>query len=298
MRFKHNKYPFLSKKVIIVILIIPGCLLLFIKHLNLSFPYRVKEVIDGDTIRLENHKIIRYIGLDTPELREKIKDEWIYSPRPFAEKAKSYNEKLVNGKVIKLKTDIQKIDNFGRILAYVYPVKEDFNDKNTNSLLSFWNKIKIFFNFTNKNYADDKMINVQILEKGYGVIYVCPPNLEHLEDFVKAQKKARKNKRGVWQSRIMPISYGDAKFHIGEIISIKGKIRNIKSKNKVIVLDFNKNKKFSLVIFKSNLKLFKNENILINNLLDKNVEAFGMVKLYNNMSQIVIHHPCQLKIIE
>jgi micrococcal nuclease len=74
-----------------------------------SETFRVKEVIDGDTIVLEDGTKIRYIGLNTPE-----------RDRPFYEEATEANRKLVENKEIRLEFDAVEIDRYGRTLAYVF----------------------------------------------------------------------------------------------------------------------------------------------------------------------------------
>ena len=61
----------------------------------------VKDVIDGDTIILEDDRRVRYIGIDTPELPHgTVKLEC------FAKEATQKNKELVLGKKIKL----EKVD--------------------------------------------------------------------------------------------------------------------------------------------------------------------------------------------
>ena len=71
--------------------------------------FRVKEVVDGDTIVLEDGTKVRYIGLNTPE-----------RDRPFYEEATDANRKLVENKEIRLEFDTVNIDQYGRTLAYVF----------------------------------------------------------------------------------------------------------------------------------------------------------------------------------
>ena len=71
--------------------------------------FRVKEVVDGDTIVLENGTRVRYIGLNTPE-----------RDRPFYEEATEANRKLVEGREVRLELDAVEIDQYGRTLAYVF----------------------------------------------------------------------------------------------------------------------------------------------------------------------------------
>jgi len=71
--------------------------------------FRVKEVVDGDTIVLEDGTKIRYIGLNTPE-----------RDRPFYKEATDANRKLVEGREVRLEFDAVEIDQYGRTLAYVF----------------------------------------------------------------------------------------------------------------------------------------------------------------------------------
>ena len=69
---------------------------------------KVKRVVDGDTVVLENGSIVRYVGITAPENNE-----------PFERQSTDENKKLVEGKVVKLEYDNYKGDKFGRILAYL-----------------------------------------------------------------------------------------------------------------------------------------------------------------------------------
>ena len=72
---------------------------------------RVVRVIDGDTIELESGRLVRYIGIDTPELDY---DDC------FGQNAKEVNRLLVENKEVDLIQDVSVTDKYGRILAYVY----------------------------------------------------------------------------------------------------------------------------------------------------------------------------------
>jgi len=69
----------------------------------------VKRVIDGDTIVLEDNRIIRLIGVNTPE-----KHQWFY------QEATNKTKELVLGKEVILEYDKGRYDKYGRTLAYVY----------------------------------------------------------------------------------------------------------------------------------------------------------------------------------
>src|SRR3989338_3553255 len=85
---------------------------------NPSHNYTVSRVVDGDTIELSNRETVRYIGIDTPEIRERNGSGWAYNPRPYGEEAKKFNEKLVEGKSVRLEFDVQKRKKNKCLLAY------------------------------------------------------------------------------------------------------------------------------------------------------------------------------------
>ncbi|MEM7333092.1 MAG: thermonuclease family protein [Chloroflexota bacterium] len=73
---------------------------------------RVVEVIDGDTIRvrLDGEVVsVRYIGINTPE-----RDETCF------QEATNNNANYVENQTVRLVTDVNDTDRFGRLLRYVY----------------------------------------------------------------------------------------------------------------------------------------------------------------------------------
>jgi len=128
--------------------------------------YVVKRVIDGDTIQLQNGKFVRYIGIDTPETRKRVRGVWLYEPEPYSLDAKKLNSELVGGGRVELEFDSEEYDKYGRWLAYVH--------------------------------AEGKMVNEEILKAGCAKILVIPPNTKYLKRFKKAEQEAKYNKRGIW----------------------------------------------------------------------------------------------------
>jgi len=72
---------------------------------------RVVKVIDGDTIKLASGEMVRYIGINAPEIKK---------AECFAIEAKMKNQDLILGKTIKLEKDVSEKDSHGRLLRYVY----------------------------------------------------------------------------------------------------------------------------------------------------------------------------------
>jgi micrococcal nuclease len=225
---------------------------------------RVKEVIDGDTIVLSNNQHVRYLGMDTPEIRRNVNGVWVYDAQPFAEEAKALNQNLVEGKNARLEFDVEKKDKYNRLLAYCF-IGETF-------------------------------VNAKLLEEGLAVLYTSVPNIKHVDLFVKLQKQARENKKGIWQDiKIIPAE--KASQFIGKIEIVEGRVRNASVSEKAIYLNFGKNPKtdFTAVIFKDDLDLFNKDELVSNNFYKgKKLRVTGLIKEYNG-PEIIVSHPWQIE---
>ena len=76
--------------------------------------YRVRHVVDGDTIVLENGLHVRYNGMNAPETGHFVKDA-----APIALDATKRNIALVEDKRIRLKLGADPLDKYGRLVAHV-----------------------------------------------------------------------------------------------------------------------------------------------------------------------------------
>ncbi|MDD5449256.1 MAG: thermonuclease family protein [Candidatus Omnitrophica bacterium] len=122
----------------------------------------VTRVVDGDTIVIQGGLKVRYIGINTPETKHPKKPV-----EYFGREASEFNKKLVQGRQVNLKYDVQKFDKYGRLLAYVY--------------------------------VDGKFVNAKLVEEGYAQVFTMPPNVKYADLFLGLQRKARDEKRGLWQ---------------------------------------------------------------------------------------------------
>jgi micrococcal nuclease len=123
----------------------------------------VRRVVDGDTIDIspsvEGRSRVRLIGMDTPEVH--------FTTQPYGKEASAFAKRELDGKEVGLELDVQKIDPYGRLLAYVY-------------------------------LPDGRMFNEVLLEEGYAQVATFPPNVKYQERFLEAQREARGANRGLW----------------------------------------------------------------------------------------------------
>ena len=148
-------------------------LILFILFLSISCSNPqiliCTKVIDGDTIVLSNGEKVRLIGVDTPETKHPQKPV-----EYFGKEATAFTNKMVGGKVVKLKYDVQRRDKYGRLLAYVYLV-------------------------------DGTFLNAEIIKQGYGHVYTKVP-FKYLEKFKQYEEEAREAKRGLWKDEAISLN--------------------------------------------------------------------------------------------
>jgi micrococcal nuclease len=81
--------------------------------------YRVRAVVDGDTIVLENGLHLRYSGVNTPE-----SGRWVKDASPFSKEATARNAALVEGKRVRVKLGRDVFDPHGRVVGTVFVVPE------------------------------------------------------------------------------------------------------------------------------------------------------------------------------
>ena len=91
-------------------------------------PFKVAEVIDGDTVRLELLGKARLIGIDTPEKNEGEKLERIAKETHQTKKtiqqegqaATEFTVNLLQDSEVWVELGIEERDDFGRLLVYLY----------------------------------------------------------------------------------------------------------------------------------------------------------------------------------
>lgn len=228
---------------------------------------KVLDVIDGDTIKLSNGRLLRYIGLDTPEVRIKRNGKFEYDPQPFSLEATEYNRKLVEGKSIRVEFDVVKKDKYGRLLGYCF--------------------------------VGDVFVNAELIKQGYAVLYTWAPNVKYVDTFIALGKQARANKKGLWYD-FKTINHSQAHLYVNKIRAVRGEVANTYKSKKCVYLNFGKDWRtdFTVVIFNNVLASFTKKGIdPVVFYKNKKVEVVGRIKEYNG-PEIIVNSPSQIEVIE
>ena len=119
-----------------------------------TYNARVIKVIDGDTIDLEIDlgfhvkvtKRARLSGIDTYEKNSRLVFE-----RELAAKATALLTNILEKKIVKIKTLIDKEDKYGRILVEVYANDLDFENHNSVNIMLIQEGLALPYDGGNKN---------------------------------------------------------------------------------------------------------------------------------------------------
>lgn len=123
----------------------------------------VKNVIDGDTVRLANNRLLRLIGINTPEI-----DHEHNHSEPYAQEARETLMKLIGPqRRIEIQYGREREDRHGRLLGHVFS-REGIN------------------------------IQQRMLEEGLAFWIAIPPNLNSMQCYHDAEWKARAQSSGIW----------------------------------------------------------------------------------------------------
>jgi micrococcal nuclease len=123
----------------------------------------VVRVIDGDTVEVQHggsDRIIevRLIGIGTPE----IEPVECYGPE-----ASAFTERWLEGRLVKLEYDKERIDPYGRTLAFIIT-------------------------------EDGQLFNEMLVWWGFATVTTYLPNAKHVQAFERAERRARDQSLGLW----------------------------------------------------------------------------------------------------
>jgi endonuclease YncB( thermonuclease family) len=122
----------------------------------------VVRVVDGDTVVLDGNEKVRLTGINTPESVDPRRPvQW------FGKEASAHAKSMLEGKRVRLETDVEPKDKYNRSLAYLY-------------------------------LEDGTFVNLRLVEDGYAFAYRYPPNVKHADEFRDAERRAREGGKGLW----------------------------------------------------------------------------------------------------
>jgi micrococcal nuclease len=86
--------------------------------------HRLVRVVDGDTIVVEPNYVVRLIGVDTPET---VKPN--HPVERLGPEATQFTKRFLSAGTVRLTFDRERVDRFGRFLAYVWVGRQLLNEE-------------------------------------------------------------------------------------------------------------------------------------------------------------------------
>lgn len=124
----------------------------------------MRQVIDGDTITVAGVGTVRLLGVDAPEKAGGYRES-----EAFGDEATREMKRMVDGRLVRLEYDGERLDQYKRTLAYVF-------------------------------LEDGTLVNEEIIRRGYAETY-RRFTYHRKAAFQAAEKDARGARRGMWVSR-------------------------------------------------------------------------------------------------
>jgi endonuclease YncB( thermonuclease family) len=124
----------------------------------------VVEVIDGDTVRLDDGREVRLVGLQAPKLPLGRPGfvEW-----PLAETARQALAEMTRGRTVRLAYGGARMDRYRRALAHLF-------------------------------VDADTWVQGEMLSRGLARVYTFPDNRTLAAEMVAREEEARRQGRGIW----------------------------------------------------------------------------------------------------
>ena len=226
--------------------------------------------MDGDTLRLADGRLIRLIGINTPEMARKG-----LPAEPFAKQARLAVKLLLEDSmqdgvaIVGLQYDVERKDRYGRTLAHVY-------------------------------LQDGRNLQANLLSNGLAAHIVVPPNLGHRKCYREAELEVRASHDGVWGSSFKPIPVESLPRDTKGFRVITGRVINIGESRKSIWLNFSRKpgegmrEGVAVRIARKDLAFFKQWQP--NNLKNKTIIVRGWLYPYKKQTVMQVRHPMSVEI--
>lgn len=218
----------------------------------------VAHIYDGDTVKLDDGRRVRFIGLNTPELGHGKKPD-----EPLAAKGRSSLEQLLGPQPrVGLRFDSQNRDKYGRLLAHGYVGK------------------------------DHESLTAAMLRQGSGTLIVVPPNLWNWECYATAEAQARRAQVGIWALpafKPKPVSALPSKFSGYAIVH--GRVERIGRSRDALWINFDA--RFAVRIRRADLEYFRGINF--DQWSGRTIQARGWIRAGKNNALVMdVRHPSAL----
>lgn len=226
----------------------------------------VVDIVDGDTVRLDDGWQVRLVGIQAPKLplgRKNFK-KW-----PLADEAKSVLETLLLNREVELAYGGQRVDRHGRRLAHLF-------------------------------LADGTWIQGELLLAGMARVYSFPDNRAVVAEMLAAEGRARRARAGIWGDRWYAVrAADDLARDIGSFQLVEGHVVDAADVRGTVYLNFGADWRsdFTIKVAKRSRKSFDAAGLDLQALEGRIVRVRGWIDSYNG-PMIETTHPEQIEVLD
>ncbi|HWA17405.1 MAG TPA: thermonuclease family protein [Devosia sp.] len=231
----------------------------------------VTEIVDGDTVLLDNGLVVRLVGIQAPRLalgREGF-DDW-----PMGDEAKAALAAIVLKKPIVLAYGGAETDRYGRSLAQVFVTGE----------------------------GEPVWVQAAMLKVGMARAYSFADNRTCMPELLAAEGRARLERLGIWGDSFYSVRRADRPAALlereGHYELVEGRVLLAEASQGAVFLNFGRvwKEDFTAVIDRGGLKLFAEAGVDPTKLGGALVRVRGWVDIKDG-PRIELTHPEQIEIL-
>ncbi len=226
----------------------------------------VTQVVDGDTLVLDDGTEVRLVGIQAPKL---ALGRAGFRPWPLADEAKAALEALSLGRGVALAYGGRRLDRHGRALAHLYD-------------------------------EAGRWLQGELLARGLARVYTFRDNRALGPEMLALEGAARAARRGIWGlRRYRPLSLEDAPRFIGSFQLVEGRVLEAAVVRGRAYLNFGADWRsdFTISISPKDRRRFEAAGIDTAGYAGRRIRVRGWLKSYNG-PMIEVTHPEQIEVLE
>ena len=227
---------------------------------------RVAEIVDGDTLVLDDGRQVRLVGIQAPKLplgRAHVKRQ------PFAEQAKTALEELALGRTVRLSYGGRRTDRYDRQLAHLH-------DEN------------------------GRWIQGDLLLRGLARVYSFRDNRALIGDMLMLEREARIAGHGIWSDAFYRVrNASETPQHLDSFQLVEGRVADSAEVRGRTYLNFGEDWRndFTVTVSPKDRRRFRDESFDLLALKGRRVRVRGWLH-HRNGPMIDVTHPEQIELLE
>ena len=226
----------------------------------------VREVVDGDTLVLEDGTVVRLVGIQVPKLALGRPG---FVAQPLAQEARAALEGLVAGRRVRLSYGGAPIDRHGRALAHLH---------------------------------DESGVWIQgaLLRRGLARVYSFRDNRALVTDMLALEAGARSRRLGIWALPYYQVrTIDEAPRYVGSFQIVEGRVRSAAMVRGRVYLNFGDDWRtdFTITVAPRDRRLFALSQADLAGFAERRVRVRGWLKSFNG-PMIEATHPEQIEVID